>query len=156
MDANGNSEAQSGYGTGFFLKVANKWLEIDEVTQVPIAEQSADEYEVTHFKSPKRKKEWRSGLTDDGEGTLEVNYIPGSPSDVALRTARDSGEVCAYETFLPAPGGKWLRISGFLIVKKRGRAVPINDRMKQTVTVRFTGDDTEDAVANQRVIAAAA
>ncbi|WP_294195864.1 phage tail tube protein [uncultured Sphingomonas sp.] len=156
MDAQGNSQAQSGYGTGFFLKVANKWLEVDEVTQVPMAEQSADEYEVTHFKSPKKKKEWRTGLTDDGEGTLEINYIPGSPTDVALRAARASGEVCEYETFLPAPNGKWLKISGFLIVKSRGRAVPINDRMTQTVTVRFTGDDAEAEAANQRVIAAAA
>ena len=155
MDGNGNSQAQSGYGTGLFLKVTNKWIEIDEVTQVPMAEQSADEYEVTHFKSPKKKKEWRTGLTDDGEGTLEINYIPGSAPDVALRTARASGEVCEYETFLPAPAGKWLKISGFLIVKSRSRAVPINDRMTQTVTVRFTGDDAEVEAVAQRVIAPA-
>ena len=154
MDANGNSEAQSGYGTGFFLKRGNAaWFEIDEVTSVPMAEQSADEYEVTHFKSPKKKKEWRTGLTDDGEGTLEINYIPGSKTDTELRAARASGEVCEYETYLPAPGGKWLKISGFLIVKSRGRAVPINNRMTQSVTVRFTGDDAEVVAASQRVLA---
>lgn len=149
MDADGNSEAQSGYGTGFFLTVGGTKIEIDEVTKVPFAEETSDEFEVTHFKSPGKRKEYRAGLTDSGEDTLEINYIPGSDTDVALKTARDSGEVCAYETYLPAPDDKWWKVSGFLIVKSRGRAVPINDRMTQTISVRFTGAQAEASADSQ-------
>jgi hypothetical protein len=149
MDDQGNSEALSGYGTGFFLTVGGTKIEIDEVTKVPFAEETADTIEVTHYKSPGRRKEYKAGMIESGEDTLEVNYIPGSPTDVALRAAHNSGEVCAYETYLPAPDGKWWKVSGFLIVLSRGRAIPINDKMSQSVTVRFTGTSDEGAAAAQ-------
>jgi predicted secreted protein len=151
MDDNGNSEALSGYGTGFFLTVGGQKIEIDEVTKVPFAEETANAIEVTHFKSPNRRKEYKAGMIESGEDTLELNYVPGSDTDVALRTAHNSGEVCAYETYLPAPANKWWKISGYLIVLARGRAVPIDDRMTQSVTVRFTGASGEASAAAQPV-----
>lgn len=152
MDADGNSEARSGYGTGFFLTVGGTKIEIDEVTKVPFAEEAADDFEVTHFKSPDRRKEYRGGLIEPGEDTLEINYIPGSPTDESIRDAHTSGEVCAYETYLPAPEGKWWKVSGFLIVKSRSRAIPNNDRMTMTVNVRFTGASGEAEATSQPVI----
>jgi len=150
MDANGNSEAQDGYGSGFFLRVGGVWVEMDEVTDIPIADPTADDYEVTHFKSPGKTKEYRSGWNEPGEGSLVVNYIAGSPTDVALKEARASGEVCPYESYVPAPDDKWMKTEGFLIVKSRGRAIPMADRMQQTVNVRFTGAPTEAIATEQR------
>lgn len=153
MDNDGNSEAQSGYGTGFFLTPpGGQKVEIDEVTKVPFAEESAETFEKTHFKSPGRRKEYGTGLIEPGEDTLELNYIPGSPTDDVLRAAHASGKAHAYETYLPAPDGKWWKVSGFLIVKSRGRAVPINDRMTQTINVQFTGNSAEAEAATQPVI----
>jgi len=153
MDANGNSEALDGYGSGFFLKVgSDPWVELDEVTEIPTAEEMADDYEVTHFKSPGRKKEYKTGLTEPGEGSITVNYIAGSKTDLAIKKARDTGAVCAYESFVPAPSGKWMKTSGYLIVKSRGRAIPIGDRMTQTVNVRFTGASDEAIATTQRTI----
>lgn len=149
MDAQGNSEALTGYGTGFFLTVGGTKIEIDEVTKVPFAEETADSIEVTHYKSPNRRKEYKAGMIESGEDTLELNYIPGSPTDVAIRTAHNTGEVCPYETYLPAPDNKWWKVSGFLIVLARGRAVPMNDRMTQSVSVRFTGASAEATAASQ-------
>jgi hypothetical protein len=155
MDASGNSEVQSGYGTGFFLTPpGGAKTEIDEVTKVPFAEESAETFEKTHFKSPGRRKEYGVGLIEPGEDTLEINYIPGSPTDVLLRAAHNSGKPHAYETYLPAPDGKWWKVSGFLIVKSRGRAIPMNDRMTQTINVQFTGASDEAAAAAQPVKAA--
>lgn len=154
MDDNGNSEAQSGYGAGFFLTPpGGTKIEIDEVTKIPFAEESSETFEKTHFKSPGRKKEYGVGLIEPGEDTLEINYIPGSPTDDVLRAAHASGKPHAYETYLPAPEDKWWKISGFLIVKSRGRAVPINDRMMQTINVQFTGNSAEAEAAAQPVIA---
>lgn len=154
MDDQGNSEAQSGWGTGFFLTPpGGAKLELDEVTKVPFAEETADTFEKTHFKSPGGRKEYGRGLIEPGEDSLELNYIPGSPTDEALRDAHNSGKPCAYETYLPAPNDKWWKVSGYLIVVSRGRAVPIGDRMTQTVNVRFTGASAEASADAQPVIA---
>lgn len=156
MDANGNSEAEIGYGTGFFLGLTEATLlELDEVTKVPFAEEVADDVEKTHFKSRGRRKEYGSGLIEPGEDTLELNYIPGSPTDALIRAAHQSGKPYLYETYLPAPAGKWWKISGYLIVKSRGRNVPIGDRMTQSVSVRFTGESAEATAAAQRAKAGA-
>ncbi len=157
MDDNGNSEAQIGYGTGFFLGLTEAtMIEIDEVTKVPFAEEAADDVEKTHFKSPNRTKEYGAGLIEPGEDTLELNYIPGSPTDKMIRDAHKSGKPYRYETYLPAPDDKWWRVSGFLIVKSRGRNIPIGERMTQTVSVRFTGAAAEGSVDEQREVAAPA
>lgn len=153
MDANGNSEAQSGYGTGFFLTPpGGPQIEIDEVTKVPFAEEMAETFEKTHFKSPGGRKEYGRGLIEPGEDTIEINYIPGSPTDLAFKAAHESGKPQGYDTYLPAPEGKWWKVSGFLIVRSRGRAIPINDRMTQTINVQFTGASDEAEAATQPVI----
>lgn len=147
MDAQGNSEARIGWGTEFHLAGADKQLiELDEVTEIPFAEETADDVDVTHFKSPRRRKEYKLGLIEPGDGTLTLNYIPGSETDNLIREAHEAGNVRAYRAILPDETGEpaW-QIDGFLLVKSRGRAVPIGDRMTQTVNVRFTGAAEEAA-----------
>lgn len=154
MDANGNSQAQSGYGSGFFLGFTEAdIIEIDEVTKIAFAEDTADTFEKTHLKSPGRRKEYGAGLIESGEDTLEINYLPGSPTDLKLAEAHQTGKLCMFESYIPAVNGKWWKTSGFLIVVSRGRNIPINDRMTQTVNVRFTGPSAEAAANAQRVIA---
>ncbi|MEN2748184.1 phage tail tube protein [Sphingomonas sp. T9W2] len=146
-DANGNSEAQIGWGTEFWLaNAAGVLTELDEVVEVPFAEEVADDVEVTHMKSPGRRKEYKTGLIEPGEGTLMVNYIPGSPTDLLLAAAHQDGKVRAYKSVLLTEDGTW-EIEGFLIVKSRPRAVPIGDRKTQSIAVRFTGATTEAAGA---------
>ena len=145
MDANGNSEAQIGWGSEFWLANATGTLiELDEVTEIPFAEETADDVEVTHFKSPGRRKEYKPGLIEPGDGTITLNYIPGSATDLLITEAKNSGNVRAFLTVIPTADGTW-QVDGFLYVKSRGRAVPIGDRMTQTVSVRFTGASTEAA-----------
>lgn len=151
MDANGNSEALTGWGAGFFMGATPATaVEISEVTKIPFAEQKAEKWEKTHYKSPGRRKEFGAGMIDPGEDTLEVNYIPGSTTDLLLTAAHNAGTPYYYETFLPAPGNKWWKISGYLIVLSRGRAVPIEGAMKQTINVAFTGASSEAGAAAQR------
>ncbi|MGN5373283.1 phage tail tube protein [Sphingomonas hankookensis] len=146
-DANGNSEAQIGWGSEFWLaNAAGVLTELDEVTEIPFAEETADDVEVTHFKSPGRRKEYKAGLIEPGEGTLTVNYLPGSATDVLLRAAHNDGKTRAYKAVIPDGDGTW-EVEGFLIVKSRARAVPIGDRMTQSISVRFTGGTEEAAGA---------
>lgn len=148
MDVNGNSEARIGWGTGFFLEdePAGDLIEIDEVVEVPFGDEVADDVEVTHMKSPGRRKEYIRGLIEAGEGTLTINYIPGSPTDTLLRNAQQDGLTRAYRSILPDELGEpdW-QIDGFLYVKSRGRAVSVGDKMQMTVGVRFTGGIEEAA-----------
>lgn len=148
MDADGNSEAQIGWGSEFHLdNAAGVLTEIGEVTGLPFAEEVADDVERTHFKSPGRRKEYVSGLIEPGDATLELNYLPGSPTDLLIAAAHRDGKVRAYKTLIPAAdGGKW-EITGFLYVKSRSRAVQIGDRMTMSVGVKFTGDSTEKDAA---------
>jgi hypothetical protein len=147
MDAQGNSEARIGWGSG--TKVAKPdgvMFELDEVTAVLLPEETVDDVEVTHMKSPRRSKEYKPGLGDSGDGSLELNYIPGSPTDLLLREMQTSRRIAPYETTLPDEAGEpaWL-VSGFFYVKGRSRAVAVGDRMACTISVRFTGPSDEEA-----------
>jgi hypothetical protein len=149
MDADGNSEARIGWGSGFYLEdtPGGTLTEIDEVTgTIPFGDETGDDVEVTHFKSPNKRKEYIRGLIEAGTGTLTVNYIPGSPTDTLLRTAHSDGLTRAFRAVLPDEAGDpaW-QVDGFLLIKSRGRAVPIGGKMEATYTVRFTGGSTEAA-----------
>lgn len=147
-DENGNSEARIGWGSGFEMADEEGTLvELDEVTEVALPEETADDVEVTHMKSPGRRKEYKPGLIEPGDGQVVVNYIPGSPTDLLMRGAQRSGKIRAFRTTLPDEQGRpdW-GVSGFLYVKSRSRAVPVGDRMTCTFNVRFTGDSEEAAI----------
>jgi hypothetical protein len=144
-DNDGNSEARIGWGTLFRLAGANQTLvELDEVTAVELPNEQTDDVEVTHMKSPGKRKEYRGGLIDPGSGSITVNYLPGSDTDLLIREAQNAGTARAFQCDLPDEEGnpEW-RVSGFLIVKGRSRAIPIGDRMTMQVAVRYTGNSTE-------------
>ncbi len=149
MDDNGNSEATIGWGSEFWLADGDGTLvELDEVTELPFEEAEADDVDVTHFKSPGRRKEYVAGLIEPGTGTLGMNYIPGSPTDVLIREAHASGKPRAYREFLTDGTTKKIwQIDGFLIVKSRPRTVTVGDKKQLQVNVRFTGAITEKAPA---------
>jgi predicted secreted protein len=140
------SDALIGWNTAFSLDDASGTLTaIAEVISVtPPNPQTAD-VEVTHFKSANRRREYIAGLIEDGEGTIEINFVPGSASDVILRAAVNDGAVRSYRIVVPDGNTGW-QIDGDCIVKGYERNIPIDDRMTATITVRFTGASTEAAV----------
>jgi predicted secreted protein len=142
------TEAQIGIGAEFWLAdntgppgVLTKLAEIISIT--PPNPQTA-EVEATHFGSPNRRREYIAGLIEDGEGTFEMNYVPGSTTDVLIRGAQASGLTKAYKIVIPDGVGTW-KVEGSCIVKGYERNVPIDDRMTASLTVRFTGAVTEAA-----------
>lgn len=142
------TEAQIGIGATFSLAdntgppgVLTLLSEIISIT--PPNSQTA-EVEATHFGSTGRRREYIAGLIDDGEGAFEMNYVPGSTTDVLIRGAQASGLTKAYKIVVPDGAGTW-KIEGSCIVKGYERNIPIDDRMTATMTVRFTGAVTEAA-----------
>jgi predicted secreted protein len=142
------TEAQIGLGTEFWLDdnsgtpVLTKLGEILSVT--PPNPQTA-RVEATHMDSPNRRREYISGLIEDGEGTFEMNYVPGSATDVLIRGAQASGLTKGYKIVIPDGADQW-QIEGDCIVTGYERNIPIEDRMTATLTVVFTGASTESTV----------
>lgn len=142
------TEALIGYGAEFWLDNASGTLtQLGEITGISLPNPQTDDVEATHFKSPNRRKEYISGLIEDGEGSFEMNLVPGSATDVLLRTAQTDGVTREYRISIPDGEFGW-DITGSCIVKGYERAVPINDRMTATLTVRFTGASTEAAATS--------
>lgn len=147
MAQNLTNEARIGHGSEFWLADGTGVLtELEEVTEVALPEEAIDDVEVTHMKSPGRRKEYKPGMIEPGDGQVMLNYIPGSATDILIRGA--VGQVRAFKTTLPNEAGvpSW-KVEGNLYIKGRSRAVPIGDRMTTTLNVRFTGPSTESAVA---------
>src|SRR5688500_7097059 len=88
------SEARIGWGGELWVSTDNteaNLVELAEVRDVSFPQDEADEHEVTHLKSPGRRKEFIQGLIDGGEMTATVNYDPGSATDLLLTAAKTTG-----------------------------------------------------------------
>ena len=120
--------------------------ELAEITSISLPNPQVEDVEATHFKSPARRREYVTGLIEDGEGTFEMNYAPDSATDTLIRAALETGDARAYKIVVPDGAAGWA-VSGTFIVKGYERNVPIDDRMTATMTVRFTGATTEAADA---------
>jgi predicted secreted protein len=140
--------AQIGHGAEFHLEATagGTLTELGEITGITLPNPQVSEVEATHFKSPDRRREYISGLIEDGEGTFEMNYVPGAATDALIRAALDDGAARGYMIVVPDGTGTW-EVTGDCIVRGYERRVPIDDRMTATLTVRFTGSATEAAGA---------
>lgn len=134
---------------------AELWLDDDgglltqlaEIVSVTPPQSVADDVEATHMLSPNRRREWISGLIDDGEGTFEMNYVPGSATDVICRDALDDGVEREYKIVIPDGAFGW-EITGSCRVRGYERSVPIDDRMTATLTIKFSGSPVEAAAVS--------
>lgn len=148
------SEAQIGYGTRFFMAAtagASALTKLAEVTSVTPPEESVAEVEVTHYESPGRTREFIAGLADAGSTTIEMNWIPGSETDTLLADARADREVRTMRIVTPGADGRQFTFPAY--VSGYSRALPIDDRMTASVTLRIAGQVVEaDAAADPTVL----
>lgn len=143
------TDARIGWSAELHLSTddtAANLTELAEITAITLPNPTVEDVEATHFKSPNRRREYIAGLIEDGEGTFEMNYVPGSATETLVQGAIDGGGARAYKIVVPDGATGW-EISGTVIVKGFERNVPIDDRMTATMTVRFTGVSTEAAAA---------
>lgn len=137
--------ATIGWGAAFWLANASATLtELAEITAITPPSPKIADVEATHFKSPNRRREYIAGLIEDGEGSFEMNYNPGSATDVLIRAALEDGVIRAYKMVIPDGAATW-EVVGTCIVKSYDRKIPMDDRMMATLSVRFTGAHTEAA-----------
>ncbi|MBK4216134.1 hypothetical protein JJJ17_09370 [Paracoccus caeni] len=111
------------------------FTELALIGDLDLPDEQIDEVEVTHMKSPGRRRQFIAGLIDSGELTIPMNYIPNSPSDVLCRELKASGEDVIVEITI-TEGGTPEQFVGF--VNGYNRSAPIDDKMTAEVTFRLS------------------
>ncbi len=142
------TDARIGWSAEFWLDNASGTLtQLGEILSVTPPNPQVEDVEATHMASPNRRREYVPGLIEDGEGTFEMNLVPGSATDLLIQAALSDGETRSYKIVVPDGAFGW-EIQGDCIVKGYERNIPIDDRMTATLTVRFTGASTEAAAVS--------
>lgn len=135
------SNAMIGYDTEFRIKAtptASDFTDLEEVYSVTPPESSIDQVEVTHFKSQGRKREYIPALSDNGTASCEMNFIPGSDTDLLIEGLVSAGHVVEAE--IEYPNGTVVAFS--CSVSGYSKGVPVDDRLTATVEFQVTGDVT--------------
>jgi hypothetical protein len=139
-----------GWGGEVHLSTDETEVNLEELVQVVsfgLPNHEVDEVEVTHLKSPNKRREYIAGLSDGGEVEVVLNYRPGSDTDALLLAARSARDVRAVRFVIPSDGVAAYQIDTFAYVSGYDRGtVEAGEKMEVTVTLRITGDETQEAV----------
>jgi len=134
------SNAMNSEGVGFFRESdtsPGEFVEIAEVVSWSGPGGQAAVYDVTHLKSAGREK--RIGMKDEGQLTLECNFLPKAQSHAALRTDRSLRRAkkfrIIYTDTSPASVQEFTAY-----VQGLQTAGGVNAKISETVTLEITGD----------------
>lgn len=135
------SDAMIGYGT--LLAISRdgglNYTTLAEVSNLPTPPSSnVDIIDVTHYGSPDRTREFIVGLIDPGECQFDLNFIPGSATDVFLEEINASGEVVRVRITWP---NSWQWVFDGIATNYTPSA-PIDDKMTASFTMKVTGSKT--------------
>ncbi|MGZ8328096.1 MAG: phage tail tube protein [Allosphingosinicella sp.] len=123
------------------------FVELVEVVSFSLPDDEVDEVEVTHLKSPGKRREFRSTLIDGGTVDVELNYLPGSATDELIRKCKAAGDVQPIEFVVPDEVGDpaWeVTTGGFVKGYARG-PFAAGDKVSATVRLRISGAQSEAA-----------
>lgn len=134
------TQARIGYGSLF--KIGNGatpevFTTVAEVTGIKPPNFARDAIDATHEESPGSFREFIPGLSDAGEISFDVNFVPGSASTVILLAERTAA---AGNKKIVFPNGETLSFSAFMTGFEPD--APLDDKMSASVTYKVTGDYT--------------
>lgn len=114
---------------------------IAEVTSITPPAFSRDTVDATHEQSPYGFREFIPGLTDAGEVSFDMNFVPDS-SDVAafLAEFEAAGGAAVKNRQIVFPDGSYFVFAGILTGYEPD--APIDDKMSASVTIKVTGKPT--------------
>lgn len=126
-----------GHGAKFEVSTdgGTVYTELGEVFNITPPSDSIDFTEATHLRSPNATKEFLLGLRDPGEASMEMNYIPGSASDLKLIAVRDAR--VAVSLRITYPNGVTAVFTG--LMTGYAPTVPNEERMTAAITFKVSG-----------------
>lgn len=117
------------------------YTEISEVKNIGGPNESADEIDVTHLRSPGGYREFLQSFKDGGELPLELNFLPIDNTQDAVQGLRSefaSGEVKPYQ--ITYPDGSTCTFDAW--VKSIGNSAQVGEALMLNVTLRIVGPTT--------------
>lgn len=144
-----DTEVSIGYGTVLEIALAtapNEFTYIREVYALTPPSDTDDSIEATHMQSPNKTREYIPGLTDSGEASAEMNYVPGSATDRFIQSIKGK-KLINRVTFE----------NGIQVIFRGNRQgyekdIPVDDRKTATLTLRVSGDPIMTGVTAPRNI----
>jgi hypothetical protein len=112
------------------------YVSLGEIVGLTPPSDSVDEIDVTHMQSPGGVKEFIAGLSDPGEMSCKVNYIPGSTEDVFILAWKASRE--RRQTRITYPGGRTQTLLTFVKGYVPNELTP-GGAMTATISLRNAG-----------------
>jgi predicted secreted protein len=98
-----------------------------------------DEADVTSHSSTGKFREFLVTLADPGTLEFPINYDPTEPTHIGLRNDLFNATLRNYQIVLPG-GIETITVAGY--VKGGPFEFPMDDAMKQNITIRLTGQPT--------------
>jgi hypothetical protein len=148
------TDARIGWGGKVYLGTSaleSTLTLLSEVIDTTFPQDEADEVEVTHLASPGKRKEYIAGLIDGGEVTVNLNYTPGSATDLLLEAAKEAGTTRSVRFVIPSEAGDgsadWnVTTSGF-VKRYAPTTMSAGDKIVATAVIRITGAQEQGAGA---------
>ncbi len=134
-----------GYGIQAYMALTSAptvFTQLAEIFDVKFPEAVYDDVDATHYLSPNRRREYISGLGDSGEFEFSMNYVPGSATDIYLRTALGNQRVLK----IALPDGTYMTCT-VTVKQYNPDSVPVDDRMTAVCSGKLSGDPTWTAAA---------
>ena len=139
------SAAMIGYNSKIFVESADSpndspptYNELAEITNITPPNFETDDVDVTHMQSPNRTREFIAGLTDPGEASFEMNWVPGSATDMLLLDLKTAGTVVNWK--IVWPNATYWEFTGY--VKGFEPTAETEDKLTATITIRVSGSVT--------------
>lgn len=130
-----------GYGAEFEVRDGTQsdsdWVGIGLITSLTPPSDTVDQIEITHMQSPNRAKQYIAGLSDPGEMSMDINYMPGSVTDEFILAWRASGET--RESRIKYPATTSLVDTFPTFVSSYVPNIPVNDKMSATLGLKVAG-----------------
>lgn len=132
------SDALIGYGSVFQVEstdLPGVFVSLEEVFSINPPSFTVDQIDITHWQSPDHRREFASGRINPGECSIEMNFVPGSTSDILLNEIVE--ERVPWVCRIVFPNGRFASFRANLVSYET--AVSNDDKMTATLNWKVTG-----------------
>ncbi len=141
--------ASTGFNGEVWISTNATAANLEELVQVvsySLPSDTGERVEITHLKSPGRRREYTSGMTDPGEVEIVLNFRPGSDTDLLIEAARAAGDDRYVRLGVPELGvlTRQYDFLGTVLTYDKGSVEP-DGKMEATVTIAINGAVTTGA-----------
>lgn len=136
------TQAMIGHGTKIEIETVagtGSYTELAEIRSANKPNAQVDQNEGTTMSSPAGVKEFISGLTDFGEITMAMNWVPGAPTDEFIEDWREGGNERRLVR-ITTPNNKVYTFLAFIL--GYSASIPVGEIMEAELTLKVAGSVT--------------